>query len=83
MTLPLLQMCNIPFLSSQLDLLLMLRELPVGMNDLQPVSSRHRPRSQTCGVPVCWGPEGREKGGDSPSPDALAAGKIPGSFALK
>lgn len=37
----LLQMCNIPFLNAQLDLLLMLRELPVSMNDLQPVSPRH------------------------------------------
>ena len=36
--LPLLQMCNIPFLSKQLDLLLTLRELPISMSDLQPVS---------------------------------------------
>lgn len=39
----LLQMCNIPFLSTQLDLLLTLRELPISMNDLQPVSPRHPP----------------------------------------
>lgn len=31
-------MCNIPYLSTQLDLLLTLRELPNSMNDLQPVS---------------------------------------------
>lgn len=36
-----LQMCNIPRLSAQLDLLLSLRELPTGMNDLQPVSFLH------------------------------------------
>lgn len=34
----LLQMCNIPFLSTQLDLLLTLRELPISLKDLQPVS---------------------------------------------
>eukprot|EP00066_Takifugu_rubripes_P011845 XP_011601111.1 PREDICTED: formin-like protein 5 [Takifugu rubripes] len=32
-----MEMCNIPFLSTQLDLLLTLRELPVGMSDLQPL----------------------------------------------
>ncbi|CAG6021896.1 unnamed protein product [Menidia menidia] len=32
-----LEMCNIPHLSTQLDLLLTLRELPVSMNDLQPL----------------------------------------------
>ncbi|XP_074538446.1 uncharacterized protein LOC141799922 [Halichoeres trimaculatus] len=31
------EMCNIPHLSSQLDLLLTLRELPNSMNDLQPL----------------------------------------------
>ncbi|XP_017274741.1 formin-like protein 13 [Kryptolebias marmoratus] len=32
-----MEMCNIPYLSMQLDLLLTLRELPVSMNDLQPL----------------------------------------------
>ncbi|KAM4562758.1 uncharacterized protein PAE49_011106 isoform 2-T2 [Odontesthes bonariensis] len=32
-----MEMCNIPHLSAQLDLLLTLRELPVSMNDLQPL----------------------------------------------
>ncbi|XP_022618790.1 formin-like protein 13 [Seriola dumerili] len=32
-----MEMCNIPYLSTQLDLLLSLRELPIGMNDLQPL----------------------------------------------
>ncbi|KAJ0036332.1 hypothetical protein NQD34_005009 [Periophthalmus magnuspinnatus] len=32
-----MEMCNIPYLSVQLDLLLTLRELPVSMNDLQPL----------------------------------------------
>ncbi|XP_069566985.1 uncharacterized protein [Brachyistius frenatus] len=32
-----LEMCNIPCLSTQLDLLLTLRELPISMNDLQPL----------------------------------------------
>ncbi|XP_070695075.1 uncharacterized protein [Pempheris klunzingeri] len=32
-----MEMCNIPSLSTQLDLLLTLRELPIGMNDLQPL----------------------------------------------
>ncbi|XP_047428453.1 formin-like protein 13 [Mugil cephalus] len=32
-----LEMCNIPYLSTQLDLLLTLRELPISMNDLQPL----------------------------------------------
>ncbi|KAM9351041.1 uncharacterized protein ABDE67_008339 [Symphorus nematophorus] len=32
-----MEMCNIPYLSTQLDLLLTLRELPIGMNDLQPL----------------------------------------------
>ncbi|XP_072222932.1 uncharacterized protein [Leuresthes tenuis] len=32
-----MEMCNIPHLSAQLDLLLNLRELPVSMNDLQPL----------------------------------------------
>ncbi|KAM8863777.1 uncharacterized protein AB9W97_018430 isoform 2-T2 [Spinachia spinachia] len=31
-----MEMCNIPLLSTQLDLLLTLRELPIGMKDLQP-----------------------------------------------
>lgn len=31
------EMCNIPYLSSQLDLLLTLRELPISMNDLRPL----------------------------------------------
>lgn len=45
----LLQMCNIPQLSTQLDLLLTLRELPISIDDLQPVSLLHRPRSQIKG----------------------------------
>lgn len=32
-----MEMCHIPYLSAQLDLLLTLRELPVGMRDLQPL----------------------------------------------
>ncbi|XP_042264119.1 formin-like protein 13 isoform X1 [Thunnus maccoyii] len=32
-----MEMCNITYLSTQLDLLLTLRELPIGMNDLQPL----------------------------------------------
>ncbi|XP_062283153.1 uncharacterized protein LOC133987725 [Scomber scombrus] len=32
-----MEMCNIPYLSTQLDLLLTLRELPTAMNDLQPL----------------------------------------------
>ncbi|XP_040914790.1 formin-like protein 13 [Toxotes jaculatrix] len=32
-----MEMCNIPHLSTQLDLLLILRELPISMNDLQPL----------------------------------------------
>ncbi|KAM8754358.1 uncharacterized protein AB9X84_011204 [Acanthopagrus schlegelii] len=32
-----MEMCNVPYLSSQLDLLLTLRELPTGINDLQPL----------------------------------------------
>ncbi|KAF1390033.1 hypothetical protein PFLUV_G00053860 [Perca fluviatilis] len=32
-----LEMCNIPCLNTQLDLLLILRELPISMNDLQPL----------------------------------------------
>ncbi|XP_037335544.2 uncharacterized protein LOC119222776 isoform X1 [Pungitius pungitius] len=32
-----MEMCNIPLLSTQLDLLLTLRELPIGMKDLQPL----------------------------------------------
>ncbi|XP_033987624.1 protein diaphanous homolog 3-like [Trematomus bernacchii] len=32
-----MEMCNIPCLSTQLDLLLTLRELPIGMKDLQPL----------------------------------------------
>ncbi|XP_044067459.1 formin-like protein 13 [Siniperca chuatsi] len=32
-----MEMCNIPCLSTQLDLLLTLRELPISMNDLQPL----------------------------------------------
>lgn len=63
MTLPLLQMCNISFLSKQLDLLLTLRELPVGMNDLQPVSSRHLPWSPTSAGSVCLQSREQEKGG--------------------
>ncbi|RVE71040.1 hypothetical protein OJAV_G00070130 [Oryzias javanicus] len=38
-----MEMCNIPYLSAQLDLLLALRELPSSMNDLQPES--YRPQS--------------------------------------
>lgn len=38
---PLMQMCNIPYLDAQLDLLLTLRELPSSMMDLQPVSRLH------------------------------------------
>lgn len=49
-TLPLLQMCNIPSLSTQLDLLLTLRELPVGVTDLQPVSPRHLPWRPTAAL---------------------------------
>lgn len=36
--LPVVQMCSLPYLSTQLDLLLSLRELPLGISDLQPVS---------------------------------------------
>ncbi|MBN3309922.1 FH6 protein, partial [Amia calva] len=32
-----MQMCNIPFLSARLDLLLTIRELPISMEDLQPL----------------------------------------------
>ncbi|XP_035501865.1 formin-like protein 13 isoform X1 [Scophthalmus maximus] len=32
-----MEMCNIPHLSAQLDLLLILRELPISMSDLQPL----------------------------------------------
>ncbi|XP_040007677.1 formin-like protein 13 [Xiphias gladius] len=32
-----MEMCNIPYLSTQLDLLLILRELPISMNDLEPL----------------------------------------------
>ncbi|XP_071758734.2 uncharacterized protein LOC139914344 [Centroberyx gerrardi] len=32
-----MEMCNIPYLSTQLDLLLTLRELPISMDDLQPL----------------------------------------------
>ncbi|XP_070766720.1 uncharacterized protein [Enoplosus armatus] len=32
-----MELCNIPCLSTQLDLLLTLRELPISMNDLQPL----------------------------------------------
>ncbi|XP_058499142.1 protein diaphanous homolog 1 isoform X1 [Solea solea] len=32
-----MEMCNIPYLSTQLDLLLVLRELPNSMNDMQPL----------------------------------------------
>ncbi|KAF7209212.1 formin-E [Nothobranchius furzeri] len=32
-----MEMCNIPYLSMQLDLLLALRELPISMSDLQPL----------------------------------------------
>ncbi|KAF6737076.1 Formin-H [Oryzias melastigma] len=32
-----MEMCNVPYLSAQLDLLLALRELPSSMNDLQPL----------------------------------------------
>lgn len=39
-------MCNIPGLSTQLDLLLTLRELPISMSDLQPVSLAHCPWRQ-------------------------------------
>ncbi|XP_048872202.1 formin-F [Brienomyrus brachyistius] len=35
-----LEMCNIPYLSGILDLLLLLRELPVSMEDLQPLVSQ-------------------------------------------
>ncbi|KAM7411270.1 hypothetical protein PAMA_021318 [Pampus argenteus] len=32
-----MEMCNIPYLNTQLDLLLTLRDLPIAMNDLQPL----------------------------------------------
>ncbi|XP_030589439.1 formin-like protein 13 [Archocentrus centrarchus] len=32
-----MEICNIPYLSTQLDLLLTLRELPISMNDLEPL----------------------------------------------
>src|SRR4029434_6340505 len=35
------QMCNISYLSSRLDLLLTLRELPITMEDLEPVRYTH------------------------------------------
>ncbi|XP_053704318.1 uncharacterized protein LOC128749102 isoform X3 [Synchiropus splendidus] len=35
-----MEMCHIPYLSTQLDLLLTLRELPVGMRDLQPLMNQ-------------------------------------------
>ncbi|KAL4623748.1 formin-like protein 13 [Arapaima gigas] len=44
------QMCNIPYLSAQLDLLLTVRELPVSMEDLHPlISQMIRMCSQLCG----------------------------------
>lgn len=44
-----MEMCNIPFLSSQLDLLLTLRELPVSVNDLQPlINQKIRMCRQLC-----------------------------------
>lgn len=44
-----MEMCNIPFLSSQLDLLLTLRELPVSVNDLQPlINQKIRMCQQLC-----------------------------------
>ncbi|XP_035501867.1 formin-like protein 6 isoform X2 [Scophthalmus maximus] len=43
-----MEMCNIPHLSAQLDLLLILRELPISMSDLQPLSQlRGRDRKLT------------------------------------
>lgn len=42
-------MCNIPNLSTQLNLLLTLRELPISMNDLQPVSLLDHLQSQIKG----------------------------------
>ncbi|XP_029580250.1 formin-like protein 18 [Salmo trutta] len=32
-----MEMCNIPYLSTRLDLLMTLRELPISMEDLQPL----------------------------------------------
>ncbi|KAG7472064.1 hypothetical protein MATL_G00104550 [Megalops atlanticus] len=45
-----LEMCNIPYLSARLDLLLTLRELPISMEDLQPlINQKIRMCSQLCG----------------------------------
>ncbi|XP_029993579.1 formin-like protein 13 [Sphaeramia orbicularis] len=44
-----MEMCNIPYLSTQLDLLLTLRELPISMNDLQPlINQKIRMCTQLC-----------------------------------
>ncbi|GLD50442.1 formin-like protein 13 isoform X2 [Lates japonicus] len=44
-----MEMCNIPHLSTQLDLLLILRELPISMSDLQPlINQKIRMCTQLC-----------------------------------
>ncbi|XP_019960825.2 uncharacterized protein [Paralichthys olivaceus] len=44
-----MEMCNIPYLSKQLDLLLTLRELPISMSDLQPlINQKIRMCMQLC-----------------------------------
>ncbi|XP_061908543.1 formin-H isoform X1 [Entelurus aequoreus] len=46
------EMCDIPYLSTQLDLLLTLRELPISMSDLQPLigqKTRMCAQLHTCG----------------------------------
>lgn len=39
-----MQMCKIPHLGQRLDLLLTIRELPVSMRDLEPVSTTTAPQ---------------------------------------
>lgn len=50
-----MQMCHIPYLSTQLDLLLSLRELPVSISDLQPVSSLLHPKISCSKAPSLGG----------------------------
>ncbi|KAI1897115.1 hypothetical protein AGOR_G00079800 [Albula goreensis] len=45
-----MEMCNIPFLSARLDLLLTIRELPISMEDLQPlINQKIKMCAQLCG----------------------------------
>ncbi|KAI4874370.1 hypothetical protein NFI96_017453, partial [Prochilodus magdalenae] len=47
-----LELCNIPYLSTQLDLLLTLRELPISMDDLKPLINQ-----KICMCQQLWGCE--------------------------